>query len=245
VSGNDTSAASEAVPSAHKQRFLEARVLLHRSRALQKCEIFATLTSVNSRTVLNKMELQKFERGDIICKQGEAADTFCVIVQGIVDVSVDHFFGVEGKEGTSVEVVNTLTRLDFFGESALLKNPEDAVRNATITCTSKTVEVCWLTKELVNSLLESGDLTDTVLETALATGEKRRESNMQAKRRSIIGEDFVGGGATRVGAAAGGAGDIGAGGDGDEDDIESFDKTGLFVSKAQTDADKAAKRSWS
>ena len=245
VSGNDTSAASEAVPSAHKQRFLEARVLLHRSRALQKCEIFATLTSVNSRTVLNKMELQKFERGDIICKQGEAADTFCVIVQGIVDVSVDHFFGVEGKEGTSVEVVNTLTRLDFFGESALLKNPEDAVRNATITCTSKTVEVCWLTKELVNSLLESGDLTDTVLETALATGEKRRESNMQAKRRSIIGEDFVGGGATRVGAAAGGAGDIGAGGDGDEDDIESFDKTGLFVSKAQTDADKAAKRNWS
>ena len=73
----------------------------------------------------------------------------------------------------------------------------------------------------------------TTVETALVAGEKRRESNIQAKRRSIIG---AGGGAGDVG-----AGDVGAGG-GDDDGI---DEKGLFVLKAQTDAEKAAKRTWS
>jgi CRP-like cAMP-binding protein len=182
----------EGTPPAMNQRFLDARVLLHRTRALQRCEIFSTLTSANSRAVLDRMQYEQFSRGDAICNQGDPAIHFYIIVEGVVDVSIDHFFGVEGKEGSSVEVVNTLTRLDFFGESALLSDGLDSKRNATITCTSEKVQVFWLTRELVKELMESGDLTDRALEIALETGKRRRESNFQARRRSMLLDNAAG-----------------------------------------------------
>ena len=129
----------------------------------------------------------------------------------------------EGKEGKSVEVVNTLTRLDFFGESSLVQTKENPIRDATITCVSKELEVAWLTKEAMDELLENHDITDSAVETALETREKRRASNLQAKRRSLGTLEFSGGSNKTNTASEAGCNSGGSEEAGDDDEQRSGD----------------------
>ena len=66
-------------------------------------------------SILELTTYEKAAKNDILCKQGDAANEFYIIVSGCCCVRV------QGNDKAAPPVqVGTLNELDFFGESALL-----------------------------------------------------------------------------------------------------------------------------
>mgnify|MGYP000916857550 CR=1 FL=1 len=192
----------------HRRRLekrLAARLLLHRSEALQQCPLFAKMEQSHTRTVLEKMHFFMYKKGDVIIKQGDVARQFFIIAKGSVGVS---------HEGHEVAV---LEKFDFFGESALkapsalaklarVQSADDRqraassassiaksgppVRNATVTALEDT-HVCALTRAQLVELIKQKDLPASVVDNALDLG-KRRSSKLMRKlsRRVTVVADL-------------------------------------------------------
>lgn len=88
---------------------------------LKKIDFFAGLDAVELSHVAEKMELRRFNDGDVLIRQGEVGDMFYLLREGEVDVRVA---GPDGER-----VVATLDAGRYFGERALITGE---VRNATI-----------------------------------------------------------------------------------------------------------------
>ena len=71
--------------------------------------------------IAEHLQFRDYEEGDIIVLEGDEADEFYIVKDGVVDISVD---AGNGKS----KVLSTITRRGWFGELALLK---DQPRNAT------------------------------------------------------------------------------------------------------------------
>lgn len=122
---------------------IHSNVLVQRTamicRILQEFPLFRSLTPRVLSQVADRMELQQFEAGKEIIRQGEIGREFFVIARGDVEVIVD------GK------VVNILGRGSFFGEVSLIK---EQPRNATVR--SKSNAICFvLAKEDFQSVLNA------------------------------------------------------------------------------------------
>jgi CRP-like cAMP-binding protein/Fe-S-cluster-containing hydrogenase component 2 len=99
---------------AYRQRALDSH--------LRAVPVFAELTQEFIAGLRERVELLRFTPGQVICRQGEAADSFYLVRIGFVKVSQTHAGG---------EIVLAyLSRGEYFGETALL---EDTVRTATCT----------------------------------------------------------------------------------------------------------------
>jgi CRP-like cAMP-binding protein/Fe-S-cluster-containing dehydrogenase component len=96
----------------------------YRQRALDShlraVPIFAELTDEFIDGLRERVELLRFTPGQVICRQGEAADSFYLVRIGFVKVSQTH----PGGE----MILAYLSRGDYFGETGLLKGD---VRTAT------------------------------------------------------------------------------------------------------------------
>jgi cGMP-dependent protein kinase 1 len=101
------------------------------------------LTTNQINTLAGALIEKKFSAGDVIIKQGDLGDVFYIISAGKVDVTI----------APSNKHVTTLSRGQFFGERALIKNvPRDA------TCTASAATTCLtLEKRHFNSLLGTLD----------------------------------------------------------------------------------------
>ena len=111
---------------------------------LKKCELLQPLLSSELQLIDQALELQKYEKGDVIFKEGDEGDRFYIIKSGTVS-------GVLTK---SSEKKFTLSAGAFFGERALLTSEG---RAATITCMDA-VECLTLSREDFTVLL--GPLDD-------------------------------------------------------------------------------------
>eukprot|EP00946_MAST-07B_sp_MAST-7B-sp1_P004108 g4108.t1 len=105
---------------------LAARLRVKQTKALQKVPVFASLADDIISALVDKMEFQKFEPGDVLCGQGDVAEHFYIIVHGECHVIVKKKGVTEIDQfGDNVEVPETevqvgiLNELDFFGEAAL------------------------------------------------------------------------------------------------------------------------------
>src|SRR5207245_7556441 len=82
----------------------------------------------------NRFVTQRWDEGEVICREGEHGDTFYVIARG--RASISH----RAPDGSARQIA-VLEDGDFFGEIALL---EGGVRTATVhartTCTCLTLE---------------------------------------------------------------------------------------------------------
>merc|ERR1712127_661225 len=85
-------------------------------------------------TIVEAMALQVFEKDQVLCTQGEAAEAMYLVMSGTCEVVV------------AGQTVGTLEKLEVFGESALLGGK----RNATVRAVTARVEVLvLLQKDLV------------------------------------------------------------------------------------------------
>jgi len=102
------------IDKSYRQRALDSH--------LRGVPVFASLTDEFISSLRDKVELVRFAKGQVICKQGDVADSFYLVRIGFVKVSQKH----PGGE----MVLAYLSRGDYFGEIGLLKGD---VRTATCT----------------------------------------------------------------------------------------------------------------
>ena len=107
---------------------------------------------------------------DILCKQGEKADEFYIIVSGQCTVTCKG-----GDDEEEIRKVGILKELDFFGESALLGEEGMNIRNATVTATTEYVQVLSLSRTHFDILVESNVLNVDVVSTVAKENERRKE----------------------------------------------------------------------
>lgn len=118
----------------------------YRQRALDShlraVPVFADLTDEFIDGLRQKVELLRFTPGQVICRQGEASDSFYLVRIGFVKVSQTH----PGGE----MVLAYLSRGEYFGETGLL---EHATRTATCTALDH-VEVVRISADDFASMTE-------------------------------------------------------------------------------------------
>ena len=103
--------------------------------------ILVFVAALRYRRSLHLFEIQQYEPGEVIFRQGDAGLAVYFIRKGAVEVIKD--------DGSKSEVVANLTAGQYFGEMALLSNEP---RNATIRTTSDT-ELAALGKRNFSSML--------------------------------------------------------------------------------------------
>ena len=89
--------------------------------ALGKCALFSELSKDELQELAKNTEDIEVDAGKVLCRQGEPAQEFFVIIEGEAEAT---------KDG---EHLQTMGAGDFFGEIGLI---EDIPRTATVTATS-------------------------------------------------------------------------------------------------------------
>jgi CRP-like cAMP-binding protein len=96
---------------------------------LRKVKAFSVLTDKDLMELVSQMRSYDFKAGTTLVNQGESANLFFIVHEGLVEVSVKKFFFWEKK-------VATLTEGDFFGESVLVSNSKRTATVKALTDTS-------------------------------------------------------------------------------------------------------------
>jgi CRP-like cAMP-binding protein len=158
---------------------VQARKKVKHSNALLKLDCFSTLAPASMSTIIDEMEFSSIrENNYAMCRQGDDADIFYIIVSGACQVTID------GKP------IAVLGELDFFGESALFTDGQSrSKRGATVTTIidegENAVQVLALSRMKFNKLIASGDLNEDCVHKLKGVAEKRRQEN---KRNNGGGE---------------------------------------------------------
>jgi small-conductance mechanosensitive channel/CRP-like cAMP-binding protein len=119
---------------------------------LKDVEFLQILSDEQLRELAGGLETQVFAPGERICRQGEAGETFYIIKDGQVEVSMQN-----GQGGTTP--IRTIGVGDFFGEMSLLTGDP---RSATVTALQET-EVLVMDKEDMRHLLAAnGQLAEHI-----------------------------------------------------------------------------------
>jgi len=134
-------------------------------RALSRIEIFHPLSKEELTSVASNLGEKIYAAGEVLFRQGEEGDTFYIIRDGKVAISV------ADAEGRST-VVAHLGKGAFFGEMSLLTGEK---RTATITAEADTT-VLALSKAIFADVLETNAQIAEALAKVL---EKRQRENLE------------------------------------------------------------------
>jgi len=139
---------------------------------LSGVELFETLSPEEMERLASAVKVQPYASGEHLCRQGEPGDTFYIIREGQVAVSM------KGPEGRTVTVAHLATGA-FFGEMSLLTGEP---RSGTVTAETD-VEVLRVSKQDFASLLQAdADLAGKLA----AVLDKRAEGRRTAIAASVV-----------------------------------------------------------
>jgi CRP-like cAMP-binding protein len=182
---------------------VEARAKLKRSRRMKQVEIFENFTDESLFTVIDRMTLQTFQAGETIVAQGDIADAFFIITEGVCSVRRKTL--VDFARG---QVIARLGVFEHFGEAVLMmaarkvflaesgmsgKVPEE-LRNASVVAAtggdgSSTVRVLRLDMKDVERVLQSGVVDIKSLQQRIEKRHATRESltaTRQVWQKSVV-----------------------------------------------------------
>src|SRR6266850_3757496 len=125
----------------HAERYIEELKDLERAFPSEPREVVAETAS--------KAELLVFAPGDVVLKEGDAADRFYMVIKGEAEASHRE------PDGAQV-VLNRFGPGDYFGESGLLN---DAPRTATVRARTS-LELMALDRETFAQLMKSSQTTE-------------------------------------------------------------------------------------
>src|SRR5882762_5947684 len=125
----------------HAERYIEELKDLERAFPSEPREVVAATAS--------KAELLVFAPGDVVLKEGDAADRFYMVIKGEAEASHRE------PDGSEV-VLNRFGPGDYFGESGLLN---DAPRTATVRARTS-LELMALDRETFAQLMKSSQTTE-------------------------------------------------------------------------------------
>ena len=100
---------------------------------LKKVKLFKNFPERKLVKLIDAFEVEEFERDTFIIRQNSSGETFYIIADGKVDITVDGNF------------IRNLGRGDYFGEKALLE--KHSHRTANVIVTSKTVSCLCLERD--------------------------------------------------------------------------------------------------
>ena len=146
---------------------VQARTKVKHSKVLSTSSCFSTLDSVSISKIIDEMEFIAIEEHNYdVCRQGDVADIFYIIITGICQVSID---------GNAVAL---LGELDIFGESALFTEANGlSKRRATVSTTDQSVQLLALSQMKFNNLLASGALNEECVNKLRQVAEQRNQAN--------------------------------------------------------------------
>jgi CRP-like cAMP-binding protein len=110
----------------------------------QRVRLFEGLSAAERSELQRGAQIRSYRRGEVIVRQGQAGESFFVIVRGRVAVTI---LSPEGRE----VVVGTLGEGDHLGEMALV---DDEPRSATVVAQERS-ELAVLSREVFFDLLRS------------------------------------------------------------------------------------------
>jgi small-conductance mechanosensitive channel/CRP-like cAMP-binding protein len=154
----------DAVADEHARRTAEVEAA---RQLLTGVDLFRSLSPEEMNRLVGRAKLQQFARGENLCRQGEAGDSFYVIREGRVAVSMS------GADGRVIPVAQ-LGSGAFFGEMSLLTGEP---RSGTVSAETD-VEVLCVAKQDFAGLLQG----DASLAGKLAAVLEKRA----AERRTLM-----------------------------------------------------------
>jgi len=96
---------------------------------LKKVRAFSVLSNTELMELVSQMRSFNFKAGTTLVNQGESANLFFIVHEGMVEVSVKKYFFWNKKVGV-------LKAGDFFGESVLVSNSRRTATVKALTDTS-------------------------------------------------------------------------------------------------------------
>ena len=149
-------------------------------RLLEQIPLLKNLHKWEKSKIAEHLQFRDYDEGDVIVLEGDEADEFYIVKDGVVDISV------EVGEGMAPKILSTITRRGWFGELALLK---DQPRNATARARTK-VQCLVLIKDdfirLIGTLEEVLNRGNVVARHKKATERWHRAFNIISKTLMLL-----------------------------------------------------------
>jgi ABC-type lipoprotein export system ATPase subunit len=105
-----------------------------------------------------RLQTRRLAPGEIVFRQGDAADFFYVITAGEAEIELE-------RPGAQPVVVNRLSSGAYFGEIAVLRK---VPRTATVRAGQNGLEVVALTAEVFSALVDESELTREAMHAAIS-----------------------------------------------------------------------------
>ncbi|XP_077378759.1 cGMP-dependent protein kinase 2 isoform X2 [Festucalex cinctus] len=127
---------------------------------LRSVSLLANLPDDKLSKIVDCLEVEYYNKGDYVIREGEEGSTFYIIAQGKVKVTQTT------KDHKSPRVINTLKKGDYFGEKALIS---DDVRSANIVADEDGVECLLMDRQTFNQTVGTFNELQKYLQDYVAT----------------------------------------------------------------------------
>ncbi|NXE57052.1 KGP2 kinase, partial [Casuarius casuarius] len=145
---------------------------------LRSVSLLKSLPEDKLTKIMDCLEVEYYDKGDYVIREGEEGSTFFIIAKGKVKVT-------QSTAGHSQpQLIKTLHKGDYFGEKALIS---DDVRSANIIADENDVECLVIDRETFNQTVGTFEELQTYLEGYVANL-ARADEKRHAKRRSLCGQ---------------------------------------------------------
>ncbi|NWV15290.1 KGP2 kinase, partial [Ptilonorhynchus violaceus] len=128
--------------------------------------------------IMDCLEVEYYDKGDYVIREGEEGNTFFIIAKGrviVTQTTADH---------SQPQLIKNLHKGDYFGEKALIS---DDVRSANVIADEYNVECLVIDRETFNQTVGTYEELQTYLEGYVANLAQADEQR-QAKGRSFCGQ---------------------------------------------------------